>query len=71
MINSKAGSQQEYTSFTAEMLEEEVESPKVLKEGLGFLLNRYLESQSKILAKKIVVQIEKLLLHADCIGFPN
>jgi|TARA_R110000850_G_scaffold120802_4_gene238482 hypothetical protein len=71
MIKSKACTQQEYTNLAAVILEEGIESPQALKEGLGFLLNRYIDNHSSAIANKIVVQIEKLLLHADCVGFPN
>ena len=48
-----------------------VDSPEALKASLGFLLSRYLENQSQSIAKKIVEQLERLLKHSDCIGYPN
>lgn len=45
------------------------ESPELIKEGLAFLLSRYMESQSQLVAKKIVTQLEKLLIYTSDIGF--
>lgn len=42
-----------------------------LKEGLGFLLNRYVENKSKTLALKIVTQLEMILSHHDNPDFPS
>ncbi|MFV1873756.1 MAG: hypothetical protein ACMZ64_10585 [Oleiphilus sp.] len=42
-----------------------------LKLGLKFLLRRYLENQHEAIAQRIVQQLETILRHDDCIGFPN
>jgi hypothetical protein len=63
--------QSEYATDTSLVIEKENESPESIKEGLGFLLNRYIENHSQVVAHKIVQQLEKLLQHSDCIGFPN
>tara|TARA_R110002167_G_scaffold274657_1_gene480730 strand:+ start:765 stop:1028 length:264 start_codon:yes stop_codon:yes gene_type:complete len=70
-MKSKIIPHQQLSNITVEILENEAESPEIIKEGLSFLLNRYIENQNRVLANKIVLQIEKLLVHADCIGFPN
>ena len=42
-----------------------------LRDGLAFLLNRYMKHQSKTVASKIVKQLEMMLSHHDCIEFPT
>lgn len=71
MSKNKIIAHQEYSLPASTTLETQTVSTDSLKEGLGFLLSRYLESQSGVVAKKIVQQLEKLLHHSDCIGFPN
>tara|TARA_R110001592_G_scaffold60360_1_gene183451 strand:- start:5161 stop:5424 length:264 start_codon:yes stop_codon:yes gene_type:complete len=70
MLTNKVAQFKEHDTLSPS-LNIELDSPECLKEGLGFLLNRYLENQSRMIAKKIVIQLEKLLQHSDCIGFPN
>lgn len=45
--------------------------PHVIEMRLSFLIRRYLQTQTKNLANAIVQQLELLLKHPDCIGFPN
>jgi hypothetical protein len=46
-------------------------SPHVIEMRLSFLIRRYLNAQTKKIACAIVQQLELLLTHPDCIGFPN
>ncbi|MFT5718392.1 MAG: hypothetical protein ACJAWS_001392 [Oleiphilaceae bacterium] len=46
-------------------------SPHIIEMRLSFLIRRYLHAQTKKLAHAIVQQLELLLKHPDCIGFPN
>lgn len=50
---------------------EMTDSFESLKEGLKFLINRYLQHQTPIVASKIVKQLEKILNHHDCSDFPE
>ena len=50
---------------------EMTDSFESLKEGLKFLINRYLQHQTPIVASKIVKQLEKILKHHDCSDFPD
>jgi len=46
-------------------------SPKLIEMRLGFLIRSYLQTKKLDLAKAIVKQLEILLGHPDCIGYPN
>ena len=46
------------------------ESLETLKEGLSFLLSRYIEHKNKKVASKIVKQLELILRHHDNKDFP-
>jgi hypothetical protein len=51
---------------------EETPEPSVLVEKrLSFLIRRYLSHPTNKLAQSVVTQLEELLVHPDCIGFPN
>lgn len=51
---------------------DDVTEPTVLVEKrLSFLIRRYLSSPTKSVAKSVVKQLELLLTHPDCIGYPN
>ena len=45
--------------------------PQLIKMRLSFLIRRYLHTQTKKIAGAVVQQLELLLKHPDCIGFPN
>lgn len=45
--------------------------PHIIEMRLSFLIRRYLHAQTKKIACAIVQQLELLLKHPDCIGFPN
>ena len=47
------------------------ESPSIIEQQLGFLIRRYLYKPSRSLALAVVNQIEALLTHPDCIGYPD
>lgn len=47
------------------------ETEATLKLGLKFLLRRYLDNQNEAIAQRIVQQLETILRHDDCIGFPT
>lgn len=52
--------------------QEDNPEPTVLVEKqLGFLIRRYLAGPTQSLAQAIVVQLEGLLQHPDCIGYPD
>ena len=46
-------------------------SPRLIEMRLSFLIRRYLNAQTKKIACAIVQQLELLLKHPDCIGYPN
>ena len=46
-------------------------SPKLIEMRLGFLIRSYLQTRAQELAIAIVKQLEILLGHPDCIGYPN
>ena len=46
-------------------------SPSLIEMRLSFLIRRYLNTETKKIARAIVQQLELLLKHPDCIGFPN
>lgn len=46
-------------------------SPYLIKMRLSFLIRRYLQTQTKKIALAVVQQLELLLKHPDCIGYPN
>ncbi|MFT7373602.1 MAG: hypothetical protein ACI9T9_002302 [Oleiphilaceae bacterium] len=46
-------------------------SPHIIEMRLSFLIRRYLHAQTKKIADSVVLQLELLLRHPDCIGFPN
>ena len=47
------------------------ESGAVIEKRLGFMIRRYLSKPTKSLAQKVVKQLEDLLRHPDCIGYPD
>ena len=46
-------------------------SPKLIEMRLGFLVQSFLQTKTQDLAKAVVKQLEILLGHPDCIGYPN
>ncbi len=46
-------------------------SAEAIEARLGLLIRRYLSSQTKSLAQLIVKQLELLLRHSSCIGYPD
>ena len=46
-------------------------TPKVIEMRLSFLIRRYLNTQTKNIALSVVQQLELLLKHPDCVGFPH
>lgn len=46
-------------------------SEEAIKARLSFLMRRYLSSQTKALAQSVVNQLELLLSHSSCIGYPD
>jgi len=46
-------------------------SPQTIENLLAYLIKRYIQKASKFLANRIVLQLEYLLQHPDCIGYPN
>jgi len=46
-------------------------SQRIIEMRLSFLIRRYIHAQTKKIARAVVQQLELLLKHPDCIGFPN
>jgi len=58
-------------SALSEIMNSEDTQPKTIELRIGLLIRHYLQDQSKTLAAAIVKQLENLLNHPDCIGYPN
>lgn len=54
-----------------QVLEDVPESPSVIKTRLSFSIRRYLAKPTKTIAVTVVKQLEDLLSHPDCIGYPD
>jgi len=46
-------------------------SPRIIQMRLGFLIRQYMQTRIKERAKAVVRQLEILLRHPDCIGYPD
>lgn len=46
-------------------------SPKIIEMRLSLLIRQYLKVKTKSVAHAVVRQLELLLSHPDCIGYPN
>lgn len=46
-------------------------STVLVERQLSFLIRRYLSNPTKSLAQAVVTQLEALLKHPDCIGYPD
>jgi hypothetical protein len=55
----------------SELLSSELASPDLVELRLSLLIQRYLKEQNKALALSVVKQLEALLRHPACIGYPN
>lgn len=51
--------------------DESIEPTVLVERQLSFLIRRYLSSPTRNLAKSVVAQLELLLRHPDCIGYPD
>lgn len=49
----------------------DAESGAIIEMRLAFMIRRYLSKPTKSLAQNIVKQLEDLLRHPDCIGYPD
>lgn len=54
-----------------EVPEEQSEPTVLVERQLSFLIRRYLSTPTKSLAQAVVIQLEALLKHPDCIGYPD
>lgn len=54
-----------------QIVEDVPETPSVIKSRLSFQIRRYLAKPTQSLAKAVVQQLEVLLKHPDCIGYPD
>jgi hypothetical protein len=55
----------------SELLSYELVSPELIELRLSLLIQRYLKEQTKAIAQSVVKQLEALLCHPACIGYPN
>ena len=47
------------------------DTPETIQMRLRFLIRRYLSDGTESIAQAVVNQLELLLCHPDCIGYPN